>query len=186
MEFKKYGRGDLDRFFRRIDSLLAEDCTVVVIGGAVAVFLGHFVSTGDIDVWSADEAFWRVCEGLRDRAEYVPVYNTPVAQAPFDFEDRLVRFEGLALSKLTIATPEIHDWAISKIARGVEHDLQQIEWVHRTKPLVLDTLVERFLKTDYIGRPRDFELSFLALVDRLFGSSVVAEVEVRIGARSTS
>jgi hypothetical protein len=63
-----------------------------------------------------------------------------------------------------------------KLARGLSHDLDGIDEIHATTPLMLETLIERFHETDYIGQPGDFRLALLATIARLFGDDVAEAV----------
>ncbi len=57
-----------------------------------------------------------------------------------------------------------------KIARGEDHDLQGVEDIGKERELDPRTLRERFDRTEYIGRRRDFQLNYCAAVGRLFGN----------------
>jgi hypothetical protein len=180
MDLRRFGRADLERFLQLVDSRLPERCTVVIVGGAVAALLGGPVTTGDIDVWSADPGFWEVCREIAGEGAVLPIHPAGIAQPPYDFEDRLIALPLPELSRLVVAMPEIHDWAIMKIARGHEHDLQHVEALHARTPFQLPILVERFRNTEALGNRRMFELAFLDLVERLFGADQVTNAEAAI------
>ena len=69
-----------------------------------------------------------------------------------------------------------------KVARGLEHDLEALEDVHARSPFDLETLIERYYdtRTQVTGLEGAFTLSFLSLVDRLFGPELAGKVERRL------
>lgn len=67
-----------------------------------------------------------------------------------------------------------------KLARGNEHDMQALEELHQAHPLDLNTLLERFRETWVTGNRSDFELTFLAFVERVFGPDAAAALEGRL------
>ena len=106
----------------------------MVIGGAAAALAyGATRSTEDIDTFHPlSSAVQRaVEEAQRSTGLNIPVSFAAVADAPYDFEDRLVSIPGLALERLTIVVPERHDLVLMKTLRGYQHDVEVIEQIHR-------------------------------------------------------
>lgn len=169
---------------RAIDAELSRPCRVVLIGGSAAVLaFGSQRATQDIDFISADAEFaTAVDRASKKLGRPIPVSQVGVFTAPYDFEDRLEPVQNLGLTHLQLFVPERHDFAIMKLARGYEHDLETIEDLHRMQPLSLDLLRERFLdaKSQSIGSPETFKLNFIALVERLFGQSVAESIDKQL------
>lgn len=78
--------------------------------------------------------------------------------------------------------PEVHDLALMKVARGLTHDLDALEDVHRVHAFDLETLIARYFdtRTQVTGSLELFKLSFLAFVERVFGDRAAKDVERRL------
>ncbi len=94
------------------------------------------------------------------------------------YSDRLVR-QLPDLSRLTVLALEKHDLALSKTVRGSEHDFQQLRELHRIQGLDFDTLLSRYVDEmgHAIGDPRHRRMSFLSLLEDLFGELKRHEAE---------
>lgn len=184
---QRFGRHDVEAFLRSVDAQLAEPCTVVLVGSTVAALQWDESNlSADIDVWSADAAFWDACRRVSTAAApAIPVHRASIAEPPQDFETRLIPLS-MGLSRLAVVVPEDHDWAIAKTTRALEHDLRAVEFLHSCRPLSLLTLVERYRETWVTGPRSRFRLKFLDLVARLFGEDaaekLVPELEKADGA----
>ena len=164
-------KDELERFLEAVDQALAHPVEVIVIGGtAAALHYGVTRATHDIDTWTtvqddltAAAKRARVSTGLD-----VPMAQSGVADAPFDFESRLERVLP-HLDRLRVLVPEKHDLVLMKAIRGYEHDFQAIAEIHAHSPLDLETLVRRFQdEMTPIGDPARIRGNVVALVERLF------------------
>ena len=172
---RTYLKEELERFLEAIDGALSRPVEIIVIGGtAAALHYGLRHPTRDIDTWNTLDADLSAAV-LRAQATtglQVPVAKSSVAEAPEDFEARLVHVLP-QLARLVVRVPERHDLVLMKAIRGDEHDLQAAEEIHAHSPLDLDILVRRFQKEiDPIGPHERFRGNFLALVERLFPEAV--------------
>lgn len=165
---------DIERFVRAVDAALSEPSSILVIGGAAAV-LGYGATrpTEDIDTFHQIQApILKAIETAREATKLqIPVSFAAVADAPYDFEDRLVPLTELGLSRLTVIVPERHDLVLMKLIRGYHHDVEVIEQIHRLQPLSLDVLRSRFVDEmgHVIADPRRLRLNFYEVVERLYG-----------------
>ncbi len=180
---RKFSRDQLEEFLRAVDDELDRKVEVVVIGGAaIALAYASKYGTRDIDTWplfgQLDE---KSCErASRKTGLKVPVQPSGVAQGPESFDERLRQVKRLHLRNIKVYVPERHDLAIMKTTRGYTDDLQAVELVHKRTPLDLEKLIERYKETWVTGPRSSFRLSFLALVERLYGKRVAAKVEARL------
>lgn len=167
---------ELFDFLRRVDAELSEPTAVMLIGGSAIAVIDPSHSTTDIDLLSPGSIiFTEAVERLRARGEAVlPVQIVGLAELP---ENAMTRAHSFAagFDKLSILVLEQHDLAMSKLARGYEHDIEALETVHRVKPFILTTLLERFHETETIGPRRRFALALLDLIERLFGKEAAEE-----------
>jgi hypothetical protein len=172
-------------FLRLLDAELKAPVTVTVIGGA-AIGLEYDTrhATTDIDLTPiGNEAFWRAVERARARLpDPVPVQPVGLYAAPYDYEDRRRPPEIDGLRFLRLLVPEVHDLALMKVARGLTHDLEALEDIHRGHAFDLETLIARYFdtRTQVTGSLELFKLSFLAFVERTFGERVARDVERRL------
>jgi hypothetical protein len=173
---QRHGRSDIERFVAAIDAAIEEPTAVLVIGGAAAIIhYGAESPTHDIDT------FQRLSPALERAAAVataqtgldIPVSFAAVADAPYNFEDRLERVTELGLRNLDIYVPERHDLALMKTVRGYEHDVEVIAELHRKQPFDLDVLKTRLHDemSHVIKDPRTLRLNFVQVVDRLFGTA---------------
>jgi hypothetical protein len=141
-------------------------------------------ATYDLDYIDADAGFEAACEKARRRmASPIAVQKVGgVFVAPYDYEGRLRPLIQPGFERLTLLVPEAHDFAIMKLGRGTDHDLQGVQEVHGVHPLSLPTLVERYKDslTQVIGNPRAFKGSFLALVELLFSEEDAFGLEAEL------
>jgi hypothetical protein len=169
----------LERFLRAVDEELEAPQDIIIIGGAaLSIAYRNSYATRDIDLWSSPEpVFWEACRRARARLHLdIPVSPAGVAQAPHDFESRLLPVEHLGLKRLKIWVPERHDLAMMKTVRGAANDLEAIREMHEEAPLALETLLSRFHETDVMGSRGMFRLAFLEVVALLFGEPVAKQV----------
>lgn len=159
---------------------------MILIGGS-AVAIGYKVDVGtqDIDTFQSD---LRLIERAALQARKVtglqiPLSNAAVADVPWNYRDRLVRLLP-ELSQLYVFALEKHDLALSKVIRGSEQDLQQLAELNRLQVLDFETLVHRFIaEMDHVvGDPKRLHLSFVVLVEELYGEAQGARARRRIAA----
>jgi hypothetical protein len=97
-------RADIERFLVAVDAAMEERASVLVIGGAAAIIhYGAESPTHDIDT------FQRVTPALQRAADTAVKTNldiavpfVAVADAPYNFEDRIERVGELGLQNLDI------------------------------------------------------------------------------------
>lgn len=183
--FRRFGPAELERFLAAVDSHLREPAEIILIGGgATAVGFGVDVGTQDLDTFNAITAVLgeAVRQAQQDTGLMIPVGQAGVADVPYHYEGRLQQVMP-HLGHLVVRVLDKHDLALSKVVRGYEHDMQQIDALHQTEPLDYDVMVERFLGEmgHVVGQPRMIALAFLECIERLFGelARVRAERQLR-------
>jgi hypothetical protein len=178
---KYHGPSDLGRFLQAVDAALEEPARLLVIGGAAAALhYGAKRHTADIDTLQPiSPSLERAIAVARRQTKLdIPVSYAAIADAPYDFEDRLQSVRELGLTKLDLYVPERHDLALMKTIRGYEHDLEVIAEMHRKNPLDLETLKTRFAgeMSHVVSDPRKLRLNFVLVVDRLYGADAASRV----------
>lgn len=177
---------ELERFVRAIDQALSEPASILVIGGAAAALAyGATRPTDDIDTFHPlTPVVQKAVENARRHTGLnVPVSFAAVADAPYDFEDRLVPVESVRLERLTIVVPERHDLVLMKTLRGYQHDVEVIEEIHRRQPLVFQVLRSRWNNElgHAVADRRRVNLNFVEVVEHLFGRERAAAVRRELG-----
>ncbi|HTP52446.1 MAG TPA: DUF6036 family nucleotidyltransferase [Anaeromyxobacteraceae bacterium] len=172
------GLADLLGFLRAVDRELPSPAEIVVAGSAAVALqysTAHATSGVDLaEVVGAD--FWDAV----GRAGPAPgIRMCAVPSPPAAWRSRLVSVRLPELERLSVLAPERHDLALMRVASGLTHDLQAIEDVHRAAPLRLGVLLARYFEVDerLIASPDTFRLSFLSLVERLFGPGAAARTD---------
>lgn len=179
-----YGQGQLLAAFQAVDAQLTGSASVTLIGGSVAVLLWLAESaTKDIDVlYGADSAdFVTASDRARQwlHAELPPVQVVSIASLPDGYEERRSEYP-LGLARLHLFVPEAHDWAMAKIARGNQEDIEAVAEVNAKHPLDTNTLVDRYLNTDVVGRRSAFRTSFLATLGWWLPEEALERIESRL------
>lgn len=171
-ETRIHGRENIAAFLRAVDRHLSSASTIVIIGGGAAVFHDAAITTNDVDTWDAlnAELATAIDAATTETELDIPVRHSGVAQAPWNFQDRLER-QLPELEHLQVWVMEKHDLALSKTVRGDEHDEQHIVEIHRSVGLDYDVLVQRFRSemASVVGDLERIRAQFLQLIELLFG-----------------
>jgi Nucleotidyltransferase of unknown function (DUF6036) len=177
---------ELERFVEAIDAALPEPASILVIGGAAAALAyGATRPTDDIDTFNPLTPVVRkaVEAAQHSTGLTIPVSFAAVADAPYDFEDRLVPIRALRLKRLTVVVPERHDLVLMKTLRGYQHDVEVIEQIHQRQPLVFEVLRSRWKRemSHAVVDPRRANLNFVEVVDHIFGRERAEAVRRELG-----
>lgn len=183
---ERFSAKELRDFLAAIDLHLRSRVTFKILGGS-ACLLAYGVdgTTQDIDTFetSHKQLARAVAQANRDMGLHVPVSGDggAVGDWPWNSDDRLIRLMP-ELAKLQVYSLEAHDLALSKAVRGWEKDLAMVRALHQRVPLDLEVLYHRFTEEmgHAIGPQRDHDLKFLALVDRLFGTTTAERIGERL------
>lgn len=112
-----------------VDNFLTEPARIVLIGGSAAA-LGYGVETvtRDVDAFEGDRDQIQAAAKMARAATGIdiPIDFPGVADLPYNYEERLHRVLE-SLGKLRVFVVEKHDLVLSKIVRGTDHDMEQIE-----------------------------------------------------------
>ena len=144
-----------------------------MIGGAAALLAFKATRlTSDIDAFNNITSLKDAYEKAKiDTGLEISLSQAGVADAPYNFEDRLMVYKELRLKLLVVKIPEIHDFILMKMIRGYEHDLEVIEEVTRKNKVDQAILIERYETemSHVIGNKRTLDLNFAAVLSRCFG-----------------
>ena len=170
---------EIRAFFEALSESFAAPAELVVVGGAGAILRhGATRPTVDIDTYSipTPDGFVEAVMRARERTNLIiPIEHPAVADAPWNYQDRLEPVADLNAGRLTILVPERHDLALMKVVRSYRKDLDVIAEMHRVNPFDLDTFVRRF--TDEMGHAvsdkKVLRQKFLLCVQELFGDRAV-------------
>ena len=171
MSFQKYTDEDFKKLLKAIDSHLTKKAELILIGGAAALLAYKATRlTQDIDSFNNIKALEKAYEEAKKETGLdIPMSQAGVAEAPYNFEDRLVSYD-LKLKNLIVKVPEIHDFILMKTVRGYEHDLEVIEQISKKNEIDKSILIERFEKemNEAVGNKRALQLNFAAVLERCF------------------
>jgi hypothetical protein len=155
--------------------------------GSIASIIGYDTSkqTNDADTYnsistSAVELWNKACEitGVD-----LKISQTSVFLPPDQFEDRC-QLSDISTPKVRAYYMEKHDFAISKLARGLDKDFNDIQALHEKSPLSVYTLIDiffdEFLFTVATGRKESHIITLKAVIERIWGDDVLEQVEEQI------
>jgi len=183
---KVFAVREIRGFLRAVDRHAEGPFRLVVVGGAAASLSFRARSgTADIDTANNSTGLRKACERARRETGWeVPLGPAGVFDGPYEYESRLKRVPIRGLRNLEIFVPEKHDWALMKIIRLIEKDIEDIKEVAGTVGLEKVVMLERFLgeMTHVIGRREDLIRNFLAMMEELYGAEEADRMEKAIRA----
>ncbi len=182
----RFDRAQLVAFLRAVDRHLRSPSRAVVIGGAAAaVAYDSGTRTADIDLLSgiSPETLEAARAARRETGLAIAVAAAPVADLPYNYEERLRPARGLSLARLALVFPDKYDLALSKTVRGYQHDIDAVAGIHRRHRLSRKTLVERFEAemSQAVGDPARIGLNLAMVVSRLYGAREGRRLAKRLG-----
>jgi hypothetical protein len=170
---KQYPGKDLALFLQAVDRHLPKPFRLDIIGGAAASLSFRIKSgTADIDAANNVGAIDGACEAARaETGLNIPLATAGIYDGPYGYEDRMKRLRLRGLKKLQVFVPEKHDWALMKIVRLIEKDIEDIKEVDQKIGFNRKIFLNRFVEemTHVTGRREDLVFSFLAMMEELFG-----------------
>ena len=181
---KQFPGREIVRFLQAVDRHLDEPFRLDVIGGAAAL-LSFRIDSGTVDIDAANNVagLQDACRAARDETGLdIPVSTAGIYDGPYFYERRMKRVPIRGLRKLQVFVPEKHDWALMKIVRLIEKDIEDIREVDEKAGFRRAVFLKRFLDemTHVTGRREDLIVSFLTMMEELFGSEEAARMEKAI------
>lgn len=182
----KVTQKDLENLFVRVDEKLSKKIDIYVIGGASAI-VGYNVTkfTEDIDLdGSVDEELAKI---VREQSQKMGLdlylSSKGVFYPPDGYRGRM-KGKDYPTKKLRVYYLDQYDLAISKIDRGYQKDMDDIQAVHDRFPYDLNKLIEIFnneyIKVSATGDPREKKMKLLDVIDKLFGKESMEASKVCI------
>jgi hypothetical protein len=182
--FRIYSKSEIEHFLKAVDQYLDKEFTLILIGGTAAALAYKATDyTKDIDTTNDTSAIDAACEAARKSTGLnIPLGKAGVEDGPYDYEDRLERYQIEGLKKLTIYVPEKHDLVLMKIMRANENDLNTIDEIKKNCGLEFETLVDRFSNNmkQVHGDPGILRQNFLAAIERMFSNAELSTAEKRV------
>mgnify|MGYP001616386803 CR=1 FL=1 len=122
---------EISSFLRAIDKHLAHPFRLDVIGGAAAL-LAFRIKSGTLDIDAANSVvgIGKACKAARrDTGLDIPLGTAAIYDGPYEHESRMKRLRLRGLIRLQVFVPEKHDWALMKIVRLIDKDIEDIREV---------------------------------------------------------
>ena len=162
---------------------------MIIIGGCAVILAydGDFY-TLDIDTFTPVNDIEKAYESAKHKTKLnIPLHYSSVADAPYDFEERLQICSKSSLKKLHVYFPEKHDLVLMKVMRADEHDIQHIQDIASKKGLDYSTLLTRFLEemSAIVMDYNRLELHFLYMLEQVFGEKMAENAEEIINEHDT-
>ena len=139
------------KFLEEVDAGLPETVVLHCLGGFVAAHYGLPRPTGDLDYIeiapsSAHVALSRLAgEGSELSRKHGLCFQYVVgASIPESYEERLVELFAGRFTRLRLFALEPHDLALSKLARNVAVDREDVEFLARAVPLDAEVFRQRY------------------------------------------
>jgi hypothetical protein len=92
-----------------------------------------------------------------------------VAQAPYEYESRLVEMFPGVFRNLRLMALDPYDLALTKLERNIERDRNDIRYLARTLPFNLSILRERYQNElrPYLGNPKREDLTMQLWIEAI-------------------
>ncbi len=164
-------------FLKELDALVTTTVRLDCIGGFVVTMLyGSGRPTADVDVLeiaplSAALIFDQVAMqgGELHRKHGIYLDRVTVAQAPYEYQSRLIEMFPGAFQHLRLMALDPYDLALTKLERNIERDRSDVRHLARTVPFDLAVLRERYLSEHrpYLGNPKREDLTLQLWIDAI-------------------
>jgi hypothetical protein len=164
-------------FLKELDALVTTTVRLDCIGGfVVTVLYGSGRPTADVDVLeiaplSAALIFDQVAMqgGELHRKYGIYLDQVTVAQAPYEYQNRLIEMFPGAFQHLRLMALDPYDLALTKLERNIERDRSDVRHLARTVPFDLAVLRERYLSEHrpYLGNPKREDLTLQLWIDAI-------------------
>lgn len=178
---RKFTPQEINVFLLALDKRLTGPVYFETIGSTAAMLaFGLNRDTKDFDTISSVDAVSQAWdETALQTGLGIPLDKVSVHQPPYEYASRLKVLVIPGLKKIKIAVPEKHDWAIMKMARGYDKDLDHIQDVASRLKFSSDVFLGRFLDEMHMSHGNKSELiySFVSTMEALFGSKIAKEMD---------
>jgi hypothetical protein len=137
-------------FLAEIDGMLNEPLVLHCVGGFVfTLFYGFARTTGDLDYYTAVPSNFNLFEvageGSQLHKKYgLCLHKAGVTNLPEDYETRLSELAEGQFKKLRLLVPDPYDCILSKIERNGDVDVNDAEYLFRSRGLSAQVLRERY------------------------------------------
>ena len=163
-----------------IDKKLSRKVNIVIIGGsALSLKYNSKHSTEDIDTYGRSGDIDSLLDYAQQMTGFeIAIQNAGVAYLPVNYKSRLVRILP-ECKKLIVFVPELHDFALSKIARSHENDLEAVDDLYSTGKLKEGVLFRRYFTEmeDLHGNQENLDYRFGYTMGKLYGQEARDRVE---------
>lgn len=178
---KGFAGKDLARFLSAVDDRLERPFRLELIGGAAAI-LAFDVRRGTLDIDSTNDVrrIEKACRSARAATGLdIPLQTVGIYDGPYEYESRLARIRSPRFRKLQVLVPEKHDWALMKIVRLNQKDIDDIQEVADAAGFDARIFLKRFLEemTHVHGSRKELVAAFLTMMEQLFGKSEADRME---------
>ena len=181
MSTLKFNAADIKTFLLSLDRRLTKPVYFEVIGSAAAMIaFGMDRDTKDFDTVASVDAISKAWdETAQETGLDIPLDKVSVHQPPDEYESRLREVKIPDLKNIRISVPEKHDWALMKIARGYDKDLEHILDVSIRMEFNHETFFDRFINEMWVshGYKGDLIYSFVTTMEALFGSEIAKKMD---------
>jgi hypothetical protein len=151
-------------FLKELDAMVTEQVDFQCLGGFVVTQLyGLHRRTSDIDVLSIapptqrKELLEKGCEGSELHQKYkVYLDYVGIAQLPYEYESRLTEMYPRVYKHLRLFALDPYDLALTKLARNIQRDREDVRYLARSVPFDLNILKQRYTtehRPYLMGRP---------------------------------
>lgn len=181
---KQFAGKEIAAFLKAVDKHIGQPFRLDIIGGAAASLAFRMKSgTLDIDAANSVAKLEKACTAARkDTGLDIPLGTASVFDPPYEYESRMKRLKLPGLRRVQVFVPEKHDWALMKIVRLIDKDIEDIKEVSTRIGLNKAVLLKRFLEemTQSIGRRSELVMNFLTMMEELHGKAEADRMEKAI------
>jgi hypothetical protein len=171
-----FSKEEIITFLSAVDEELTSKTRVILIGGAAAILaFGNNRGSIDIDTYNKIDHLDKAIEMAKKKTGLkIEFSKAAVAFAPEHFEKRLDSYSEGNFKYLDVWVPELHDFAMMKVARLLTRDLEDIVNIHKKRPLDPDKLLNLYKSemSHYVGSEDLLEGNYLHTIETLFGTKL--------------
>lgn len=165
----------IEELIQKVSGKMHGHATIILIGSAASI-VGYDTkkNTHDVDTYNTlkKEFITAWDEACVELGISLSIGSSPVFTPPDGFEDRIHESD-ISTSKISVKYIDAYDFIISKIARGLEKDVEDINAIKRKVNIDAEKLIrlffDEFLYVSAIGSHSMAIINLKDLIEHLFG-----------------
>jgi len=139
--------------------------------------------TKDIDMLGDRNAIEEAYQAaVKQTGLEIEIDQVGIADFPYNMEERLIKYDKVEFTHLTVGLPDPYDLVLMKTMRAQQGDLEVIQEICKSQNLGIENLIERYNDemTHVIGDKKQLRHNFLGVLEVGFGEDQRKKFEDKV------